>query len=51
MGVIDGYECGVLHRIRCWLKVLEIPHEFDPQFHRCLMHTRGECSGTIRLQF
>jgi hypothetical protein len=51
MGVIDKYECGVLHRVRCWLDVLEIPHEFDPQFDHCLMHTRGECSGTLKLQF
>ena len=50
MGVIDEYECGVLHRIRCWLNVLEVSHEFDPQFHRCLMHTRGKCSGTIWLR-
>jgi hypothetical protein len=51
MGIIDKYECGVLHRIRCWLDVLKIRHEFNPQFHRCLMHTRGECSGTLKLWF
>lgn len=49
LGVIDDYECGVLHRIRCWLDVLEIPHEFDPEFDKCLMHATGDCAGTIRL--
>lgn len=49
LGILDDYECGVLYRIQCWLEILGMEHTFEPQFHRCLMHTRGKCAGTIRL--
>ena len=45
LGVIDHYECGVLHRIKSWLKALNIDYEMVPAVHNCIMHTRGDCSG------
>ncbi len=45
LGVSDKYECGVLHRIECWLDTLNIPYTMTPQVKKCLMHSKGECAG------
>jgi hypothetical protein len=47
MGVIDKYDCGVLYRIKCWLKELGIRHKFNPEIGKCHMHHKGFCSGEI----
>lgn len=47
LGVIDHYECGVLHRIRTWLSALKINFEMTPNVHTCIMHTQGDCSGNF----
>ncbi len=49
LGVIDKYECGVMHRIKCWLEELGIKNNFNPEINNCLMHHRGDCSGKISL--
>ncbi len=49
LGVPDKYECGVLHRIECWLDTLNIPYTMKPQVKNCLMHSKGECSGDFIL--
>ncbi len=49
MGVIDKYECGVLYRVKCWLKELGIKNKFDPEIGKCHMHHKGQCSGKIQL--
>ena len=49
LGVIDRYECGVLHRISCWLDVLGIGHRFDPEIGSCHHYHTGKCSGHIDL--
>jgi len=51
IGAIDQYECGVLYRIECWLRSMEIPYEVDPQITGCLMHSAGYCSGEFCLDF
>ena len=51
IGVIDKYECGVLYRIKCWIKGLGIKHRFNPEIDRCLMYHSGYCSGDIQLFF
>ena len=51
MGAIDGYECGVIYRIECWIKSLGIEFRSTPEVKKCLMLTEGECSGNIRLHF
>lgn len=51
IGIIESYQCGVMHRIHCWFDSLGIPYEADPKVEGCLMHTRGNCSGTYRFFF
>ena len=51
MGRIDDYECGVLFRILCWLEVMGIPVELDPNPVKCLHHETGECRGDFILTF
>lgn len=49
LGISDKYECGVLHRIECWLDTLNIPYTMTPQVNKCLMHSKGECAGDFIL--
>ncbi len=49
LGISDKYECGVLHRIESWLDTLNIPYKMSPQVTKCLMHSKGECSGEFIL--
>ena len=49
IGALDGYECGVLYRIKCWLEVLGLDHRFEPEIGSCHMHHSGHCSGNIDL--
>jgi len=48
-GLLEGYECGVLFRLACWLDVLGADNEFDPPIGKCLMVDDGECRGEVRL--
>jgi hypothetical protein len=49
MGAIDGYACGVIYRIKCWLEALGIECSINPEIKGCLMHESGSCEGEIRL--
>ena len=49
MGAIDGYRCGVMYRIECWLEALGIRYSMDPRIDGCLMHEKGACEGEIRV--
>ena len=51
MGIIDQYRCGVMYRVECWLKALDITYSIDPRIDRCIMHSTGTCSGEIRVFF
>jgi hypothetical protein len=51
MGVIDAYECGPIYRIRCWMDSLGIKYAIDPDLDRCIMPSRGQCSGRMVFQF
>jgi hypothetical protein len=48
-GAIDGYRCGVMHRIKCWLEALGIKFSMRPRIEGCLMHENGVCEGEIRV--
>lgn len=48
LGVIDAYECGVLLRIKTWFAALQLDFTMTPDVTRCIMHTRGDCSGEFR---
>ena len=47
IGVIDGYRCGVMYRIECWLENLGVRYSMRPQIEGCLMHEKGICEGEI----
>jgi hypothetical protein len=49
IGAIDGYRCGVLYRIECWLEALGIRYFTHPKIDGCLMHEKGGCEGEIRV--
>jgi hypothetical protein len=51
IGALDGYRCGVMYRIECWLRALDLSFELEPPIPGCLMHERGTCEGRIRFQF
>lgn len=51
IGVIDQYQCGVIHRIECWFDSLGIKYSVTPQVGACLMHTHGNCSGDFKFYF
>ena len=51
IGIVDGYRCGVMYRIECWLEALGIKYEIDPKIDKCLMHEKGSCFGNIRVIF
>ena len=48
-GLLDGYECGVVYRIECWLEALDIPHDVDPPTGLCRMAVDGRCVTRIHL--
>jgi hypothetical protein len=49
IGAIDGYLCGVMYRIECWLEVLGIGYSMQPVIEGCLMHETGTCEGEIQI--
>ena len=51
IGIIDGYRCGVMYRIECWLEALGIKYSIDPKIDKCMMHEKGVCSGDIKVIF
>ena len=51
IGIIDGYRCGVMYRIECWLEALGIKYSIDPKIDKCMMHEKGACLGDIRVVF
>ncbi|MEJ2170568.1 MAG: hypothetical protein P8X90_34165 [Desulfobacterales bacterium] len=49
IGMIDGYRCGVMYRIECWLVALGIAYSMQPPIEGCRMHAEGACKGQIRV--
>ena len=49
IGAIDGYRCGVMYRIECWLEVLGVRYSMQPIIEGCLMHETGVCEGEIQI--
>ena len=49
IGIIDGYRCGVMYRIECWLETLGIKYSINPKIDKCMMHEKGACLGDIRV--
>jgi hypothetical protein len=51
MGLLDGYECGVIYRIECWFENLGIKFNTHPTIGRCMMHEKGYCRGAFEILF
>jgi hypothetical protein len=51
LGAIERYQCGVIYRIVCWLRTLDIQFDVEPAIDGCLMHQTGKCEGRFRFHF
>jgi hypothetical protein len=47
IGILDGYSCGVMYRIECWLEALGLRYEVNPKIDKCLMYQKDTCFGDI----
>lgn len=48
-GHLEGYRCGVIYRVECWLAALGARPLGDPAIEGCLMADTGRCSGALVL--
>ena len=51
IGAIEGYECGVIYRIECWLEALGLQYRVTPRPVKCHMLAAGACSGDFEIFF
>ena len=51
IGAVEGYECGVIFRLRCWMDCLGLKYRLSPEVGRCLMLEDGKCSGVFEFDF
>jgi len=51
IGALEGYECGVIYRLECWLEALGLPYEVAPRPLRCRMPAEGACFGDFEIHF
>jgi len=49
--VNEKYECGLLHRVICWLDVLGIKYTLEPKIKNCLLYSQNLCKGDIFFNF
>ena len=48
-GWLDGYRCGVIYRVECWLEALGVRSRGEPVVEACVMHRTGRCAGDLAL--
>lgn len=48
-GWLDGYRCGVIYRIECWLEALGVRSRGAPVLEQCVMRSSGNCAGGLEL--
>lgn len=51
MGVVEKYQCGVIHRIECWIRALGVDYDISPPTGLCRMHHAGNCRSVITFRF
>lgn len=51
IGVVEEYQCGVIHRIECWIRALGVDYEISPPTGRCRMHHAGGCKSVMTFRF
>ena len=50
IGVKQGYECGVIFRVLCWLDALGLKYKLKPDIKDCLLYSQGKCYGDILIE-
>jgi hypothetical protein len=50
IGVKQGYECGVIFRVLCWLDALGIKYYLKPDIKDCLLYSQDKCTGDITIE-
>jgi hypothetical protein len=51
LGVIDRYQCGIVHRPLAWFDALGIKYTMTPPSDNCLMHAEGKCVREFKFSF
>lgn len=51
IGIKQGYECGVIYRVLCWLDALGVKYEMKPKINECLLYSQKKCVGDITVKF
>lgn len=51
MGLLDGYQCGVVYRIGYWFQTWGIKFSSTPRIGKCLMLETGYCAGDFQFFF
>lgn len=51
LGVLAGYECGILERIEGWFDAMELSYTRTPGLSRCLKFKGEECRVTVKFIF
>lgn len=51
LGVIDRYQCGIVHRPLTWFDAPGIKYTMTPSSDKCLMHAEGKCVREFRFSF
>jgi len=51
IGALDGYECGVIYRVKCWLDALGLRYTATPEITSCRMLSGDTCSGDFVFEF
>jgi hypothetical protein len=51
LGALEGYECGVIYRLECWLEALGLSYEVSPRSVRCRMLEQETCAGEFIIRF
>lgn len=51
LGVADAYQCGLVHRVGCWIEHAGVQFTMNPAVEGCLMHINGKCEGEFKFSF
>ena len=51
IGVKEGYECGLIYRLCCWLDVIGVDYRLEPNINECLLHSQEICIGDLIFEF
>ena len=50
LGLIEGYDCGIVERLLGWFDYLEIEYTKQPEFSGCMKHAKGFCEMAFAIK-